>query len=266
MANGEGVAAILCDNMKKMTASATVEALMILPVVYSFVMIIIWLIRIFGIHSEIGAILEDVGASYVENSYVYAAIEKNGDFKAGLSDICEDIITEGNLIMRIKKSYAYTFMEDLYCGINIFGTSESVDIWADYMVQPPVKIPGYKGMRLHNRYYAKKFTGYTSEKSEEETVYVTKGSKVYHTHLNCTALKTSISEVRISSLKQQRNKNGSKYYPCEKCASGEVTGNVLITPYGNRYHTRSDCPELKINVYKIPLSEKGDKRKCFYCE
>ena len=262
---GKGIAVILCDNMKKLNAAATVEALLILPVAYSFVIIIIWLIRVFGIHSEIGAILGDVGASYVENSYVYATMDGDED-KAGLSDICGNIITEGDLIMRIERSYAYNFVEDLYCGINTFGTSGNVDMWADYLVQPPVKIPGYKGMRLHNRYYSKTFTGYTRETSDEELVYVTKGSEVYHTHLGCQALKTTINEISASSLKDRRSKDGAKYYACEKCAKGKIKGNVFITPYGNRYHTKVDCPELKLNVYKVPLSEIGGKRKCFYCE
>ena len=263
---GKGVAVTLCKRMKRTEASATIEALLILPVAYSFVMVGIWLIELFGIHSEIGGILGDVGASYVENSYVYYVLEKGGDNGAGLSDICEDIITEGNLYMRIKNSYAYKYVDDLYCGIDSFGANGNVDIWADYCVQPPVKIPGYKGMRLHNRYYSKKFTGYTPENTDEEMVYVTKGSEVYHTNLGCRGLKTSISEVPASSLKKQRSKDRSKYYACEKCAKGKVTGNVFITPHGNRYHTRMDCPELKINVYKIPLSETGGKRKCFYCK
>ena len=263
---GKSIAVTLCESMKRINASATVEALLILPAAYFFAMVLIWLIRIFGIHSEIGGILGDVGASYVENSYVYSVLEKGGENKAGLSDICEDIITEGDLFMRIKNSYAYKYVDDLYCGIDSFGSSGCVDMWADYCVQPPVKIPGYKGMRLHNRYYSKKFTGYIHGNTDEEMVYVTKGSEVYHTHLGCRGLKTSISEVSVSSLKKQRSKNGSKYYACEKCAKGKISGNVFITPHGNRYHTKSDCPELKLNVYKIPISEIGGKRKCYYCE
>lgn len=263
---GKGIAVALCEDMKRLKASATIEALMILPVAFSFAMVIIWLIRIFGIHSEIGAILGDVGASYVENSYVYFAIDKEGEGKDGLSNICGNIITEGDLIMRIKKSYAYNFVDDLYCGVTAAGVGGYVDMWADYMVQPPVKIPGYKGMRLHNRYYSKQFTGYIPECCDEEIVYVTKGSEVYHTHLNCTALKTTVNEVPASSLNKKRSKNGSKYYACDKCVKGKTSGNVYITPHGNRYHTRSDCPELKLNIYKIPLSEAGGKRKCFYCE
>lgn len=252
--------------MNKIKGSATVEALLILPVVYSFAMFLIWLIRIFGIHSEIGAILGDVGAIYVENSYVYHAIEQGMEGESGLSDICGNIISEGDLIMRIERSYAYSFVEDLYCGINVAGSSDNVDIWAEYMVQPPVKIPGFKGIKLHNRYYSRKFTGYTPDNGNEEMVYVTKGSKVYHTGLNCTGLKTTINEVPVSALKKKRSKNGAKYYACEKCANGKVTGNVYLTPHGNRYHTKRDCPELKLNVYKIPLNETGGKRKCYYCE
>ncbi|MBR6308541.1 MAG: pilus assembly protein [Lachnospiraceae bacterium] len=253
--------------MKEQKGAATVEALLVMPIAFSFAMALIWMIRIFGIHSEVGAILNEVGASYVENSYVYAAIDGDTDDNGlALSEICEDIITEGDLIMRIKNEYAYTFMDDMFCGINIFGTPECVDIWADYLVTPPIRIPGYKGMRLHNRFYAKKFTGYTPAKTDEEEVYVTKGSKVYHTHLSCTALKTDIREVGYNSLKDLRNNDGSKYYACEKCGGKEQSGTVLITPYGNRFHTKRDCPELKLNVYKIPKSEIGGKRKCFYCE
>lgn len=238
-----------------------------MPIVFSFTMAMVWMIEIFGIHGAVGAILTDVGAGYVENSYVFAAIESGSDDEGpALSNICEDIITEGGLIMRIRNDYAYTFMDDLYCGINIFQVSESVDIWADYMVRPPVNIPGFNGIRLHNRFYSKKFTGYTPAKTDEETVYVTKGSKVYHTHLECTALKTDIREVSFGEVENHRNNGGSKYYACNKCEAQNPHGIVYITPYGNRFHTSRDCQELKLNVYKIPKSEIGEKRKCYYCE
>ena len=252
--------------MKKLNAAATVEALLILPVAYSFAMMLIWLIRLFGIHSEIGAILGDVGATYVENSYVYAVIGDDKEDKDGLSNICGSIITEGDLIMRIKNSYAYNFVEDLYCGVNSFGTTDYVDMWADYRVLPPIKIPGFKGAGLHNRYYSKTFTGYTPDNSKEEMVYVTKESEVYHTQPDCTGLKTVIKEVPATTLRKARSKKGAKYYACEKCVRGKAEGNVYITPHGTRYHTKADCPELKLDIYKIPLSETGGKRKCFYCE
>lgn len=263
---GKDVAVTPCENMKEQNGSATVEALLVMPIAFSLAMCLIWLIRIFGIHSEIGAILNDVGASYVENSYVYDALEGDEDAGLALSDICEDIITEGDLMMRIKNSYAYTFMEDVFCGINIMGVSDCVDMWAEYQIQPPVRIPGYKGIRLHNRFYSKKFTGYTPPETDTEMVYVTKGSKVYHTSLGCTALKTTIEEVSFDKLDEYRSNDGARYYACEKCGKKASHGTVLITPYGNRYHTLRDCPELKLNVFKIPKSEIGGKRKCFYCE
>ena len=124
--------------MRNQKGAATVEALLVMPIAFSFAMALIWMIRIFGIHSEVGAILNDVGAGYVENSYVYAAIDGNTDDEGlALSNICEDIITEGDLIMRIKNEYAYgilTKYDDYSNTYSITSISQDVSIPIDSVV------------------------------------------------------------------------------------------------------------------------------------
>ena len=102
-----------------------------------------------------------------------------------------------------------------------------------------------KGELLNGAYFerlavARPFTGrYYSEAETDNAednriVFVTKTGEVYHTSNICSHISLSIREVDYTLVNSLRNKGGAKYYPCEYCAKGNLTGMVYITDEGKK--------------------------------
>lgn len=255
--------------MNEFKGSATVEALLILPIMFSFAMFLIWIISAIGIHSRMGSILAKKGTEFVSYSYAFEKIALSDDEEetnALLSKAGEFVLTEGILRTEYEKSDVYEHIKNLVCFVGTLKDDDGIDISVSYTVAPLIKIPGYEGILLTNRFYSKRYVGYQKPFQECEMVYITKESEVYHTQSDCRTLKTTIETVSFENLSKQRNTEGKKYYSCEKCRTGQTPEIVYITPYGISYHTYKECPGLTLDLYKIPLSEVGDRRKCLYCK
>ena len=100
---------------------------------------------------------------------------------------------------------------------------------------------------------------------DDETVYVTEGSEVFHRDRNCSHLKLSVREVPGSEVPALRNKSGSRYRPCGICHSSLSDGKLYITTDGDRYHNSITCSGLKRCVRAIKKSEAGSRRPCKRC-
>lgn len=253
--------------MKK-AGSATVEALIIMPIAFFFIYSMIWLIDVFRIHSEVGAIVNEAGNQMVMYSYPFDELEENAEDEknAKLLSLAGSVIyNELYVRSRIEENSISEKLDKLICITGAENEKDVVSISVSYFVSPYIEIPGFKGMYLNNTFYSKAFVGYEKEDDDEEYVFVTKGSSVYHTTTGCSSIKTTIEAEYTDKVGELRNESGAKYYPCEKC--GKEVGHICyITPYGNRYHSDPSCKELKINIYRIPISEIGDRRKCYFCK
>ena len=104
-------------------------------------------------------------------------------------------------------------------------------------------------------------------KEDEEYVYVTEGSEVYHMDRECTHIRLKITEVDASDIKELRNSDGGKYHSCEHCHSKTADGTLYITADGDCYHNSLSCSGLKRTVTAIPLSEAKEMglRSCSRC-
>lgn len=259
----------LLPSVNKIKGSATVEALLVLPIMFSFVMFLISIIEAIGIHSKIGSMLAKKGTEFVSYSYAFEEIALSDDEEETsrlMEKAGEYILTEGILLMELEGSGIYDRIENPVCLVGTIREDDGIDISISYNVKPIVRIPGYEGIFLTNRFYSKKYTGYRESIEECEMVYITKESEVYHTQTDCRALKTTIESVSLESLDSRRNMDGKIYYSCDKCRLQQDPQTVYITPYGITYHTYKECPGLTLDLYKIPFSEIGDRRKCFYCK
>lgn len=252
--------------MKEIKGSGTVEALLVMPIVITFIMFVGWFIDSIRIHSEMEAIVSETGSGIVNYSYAYNRII-NGDGNSqellktigsvGLSKLyLENKITESDIGDRIDL---------LSCIVENVTEKNTIKIKVSYRTPMPFSIPGFKGMILTNSFYSKEYLGKEKIEKSNEYVFVTKGSEVYHKTESCTALKTTIQTVVKEDVDKKRNTDGKKYYPCKKCED-EKKVLVFITPYGNRYHTKEDCSDLKVTVYKIPKTEIGERKRCYFCE
>ena len=100
---------------------------------------------------------------------------------------------------------------------------------------------------------------------DDEIVFVTKDSEVYHRDRNCSHLKLSVREVTGSEVPSLRNESGSRYKSCGICHSRLSDGKLYITAEGDRYHNSITCSGLKRTVYAVYLSEVKDNRPCSRC-
>ena len=247
-------------------ASATVEALLIMPVAIMFMSSVIWLIAIFGIHSQIGKTLFDIGNDMVAYSYPYSVITEDfGEGTDSLVDLAVSVIwSETAIRASIESLAAGRYITGLSCILSTFDTDGNISLKVTYRVKPFISIPGYNGMILTNSYYSKAYTGSASAE-ESEIVYITKGTEIYHTDRSCSAIIDNTRSVLFSQIGEQRNLDRGKYYPCSTCIEDVEYTIVYVTGYGNRYHGSLSCPNISTSVYTIPLSETGDRRKCMLC-
>ena len=100
---------------------------------------------------------------------------------------------------------------------------------------------------------------------DDEVVYVTEDSEVYHRDRNCSHLKLTVTQTDGSLVSSLRNVYGSRYKSCGICHSKLSDGKLYITPDGDRYHNSASCSALKRTVYPVRLSEVKDKRPCSRC-
>lgn len=252
---------------KKLQASATLEATLIMPVIMSVILIFVWMIDIYRIHAEIETELYKIGTSLVAYSNAGTLVGVDKDTKNELLvDLGKIAYTEGYVKSGLKKLDCTKRVKKLTTLLSDFNNSDYIDIKVSYYVAPYITMPGIKGIYVANRFHARMFVGYKCpDRTEEEMVYVTRTGKVYHSSPDCKALQCKPDKVLKSKVDRKRNESGAIYYPCEVCENEPSGSYVYITPYGARYHNKAGCRELKLDVYKVYLSLVGNRRKCKLC-
>ncbi len=88
-------------------------------------------------------------------------------------------------------------------------------------------------------------------------VIVTDHASVYHLTEACTYLTLSVRQISRADVAAARNRDGKKYYPCERCGLRAGDGSCYITEAGRRYHTDRNCSGLKRSWRWILLSDCG---------
>ncbi len=209
--------------------------------------------------------------------------------KAGITgDIAADII-EGMsaeiLLSNELKKYpaAVNSIKGGAVGLSLTGSElmtadGCIKLVCNYTLKSPVPILGIGGPKVEQSAEYRYFSGRKvsclleeeddskeDEEEAEETVYKTQTGTVYHTKLTCPSLKLNISEVLSSDVGAKRNENGGRYYPCERCASGNMPESLFITTDGDRYHYKINCSGLKRTISEIKKSEIGNLRPCKRC-
>lgn len=95
-------------------------------------------------------------------------------------------------------------------------------------------------------------------------VIVTDHASVYHLTEACTYLTLSVREVPQSGVDALRNRDGARYYPCERCAGRGTGGSCYVTETGRRYHTDRNCSGLKRGWRWVPAQD-CDLPACSRC-
>ena len=152
-----------------------------------------------------------------------------------------------------------------------YGDADESDIRLSCRVGTPYNIAGIHSFMMAGRFYGHLWNGYAvngdaSSASQEQIVYITENSEVYHLTTSCTHLRLSVRPVDLASVGNERNGSGGIYYPCEVCARGDAPGTVYICSSGDRYHYSGECYTLTRTYTTVPISEVADSRRpCSRC-
>lgn len=266
----------------RLKGSMTVEASLVLPLFIFFFANLMTLFGIVRAQSQVEAALHQTGNEMCGMAFDLRFGEAllGGDGEASGEDT---LAGAAGVVYAAEKVRDYLGPEaENSCisgggsGISFYNSrilleNDIIDIVADYKVHPIIPIVGFREFPVEGRYYGHAWTGYDltdgfeSEHITEEMVYVTERGEVYHRDIDCKYLHVSARSVGFDEVGSLRNRDRSRYYPCEYCGEGIAGGNVFITDYGNRYHSRVDCAGLKRKIYTVPISEVGGRGPCSAC-
>ncbi len=277
--------------------SLTVEAALVLPIFIFSILIFVYFIQLMTVQEHIQETITKAGLALARTAYVYEDFVDAKDlgsfdftlfgeeYEMDVSELAEAAAGENIIKALVKKDLDtkqinHSGILGGYRDISFYYSrileEDYIDIVVRYYVRIPVLffVPG--DLRMIQRVRLRAWTGcqvpavYSVVKegtgTDETTVYITETGTVYHKDINCSHIKISIDEVAGIPY-SRRNLSGGKYYPCENCCgeNPSITAAYYITKYGDRYHTRKDCPALKRTVKAVPLSEVSDRSPCKRC-
>ena len=241
--------------------SITLEAAMTVPIFFFAMLCLVYLLEMMSIQTTVRNAIYSVGKEIAQQAYNSPVISTYGIEQhviknIGVEKLDKSIISGGSKGIDCKKS------------VSNWNTAV-IDLSVKYQLDIPILMFRIPAISREETLRVKGWTGYAKGAEGAETqgvVYVTDYGLVYHKSKNCTYLELSVRAVSASDIEKLRNESGSKYYPCESCGGGVVTGGrVFITDYGNRYHTSLDCSKVKRNIYAVPLDEVYGLGGCSKC-
>lgn len=262
---------------KKVKASMTLEAAMVLPLFLFFILNMIYCMNIIGTQSRIQAALHQTGnqMAFAGYAYVQAGEMILPDSLAGV------FLSEGYARQQIIRCVGREYLEKScvtggaggisLLGSSVMGVGDYIDLQVSYRGQPFTALMGYDGFLMKQRYYAKAWTGYEIGTSadgqavEDPLVYLTETGTVYHVYRSCSYLNPVIKEIAVAEIAGQQNLSGGKYSACERCGNGNAMGRVYVTEQGSHYHRNLNCSGLKRTIYTVPLSQTGGRGRCSKC-
>lgn len=257
--------------MKRKKGSLTVETALILPIFLFMTIALISVIEMMTTFIHMEFAVHETAREIANTSYITEGIIEDG----GL------LVTETAVRALLCENYGYKRLEDSLIkgnalGIHMFRSEipdedGAVDLVVTYDVEPLLNLFGLGTIKLCNRARIHMWNGYSLDETNisEEYVYITEKGEVYHTNPNCTYLHVSINTISADRVEELKNADGKKYEKCKLCFDEEVYeagGPIYVTARGEAMHTSLGCYGLKRTVYKVKLSEVGDRIECSRCQ
>ncbi|MCU6748388.1 pilus assembly protein [Faecalicatena acetigenes] len=241
-------------------ANVTIEAAFAIPFFLFAFLCLVYLMEIQAIKASIHFAALNAGKSAAEEAAVYNNFHP-ASFQADLINL---IGAE-----RIDRSLIEGGSSGISCaGSYISSHNEEIYIQLKYKVRLPFPSFGNPSGKFTEKLRVKGWTGYEKGQFDQEDdtiVYITDTGSVYHEDYQCSYLQLSIKFVPYTGVSELRNKDGGKYYKCEKCVHGDTYTGVYITESGNKYHNSIQCSGLKRSIRAIKKSEAGGKGGCSRC-
>ncbi len=241
----------------------TVEAAVVVPVFLIAAFTLLDLVHMLGVHQEMLAAM--AGSAHVSSVRGY-----DEDF--GTDQVLAQLV-----IQLGRSSVDFDRIQGGMAGIDYWGTgfdeeSGEIDINAACQVSSSFSLVNAGGVRLSLGLRTRAFvgekllTGQTSKADrDEKIVYVAENGIVYHNSRSCAYIDLSLHGVTLHQVSSERNSQGGRYYPCERCIDAQEPAVVYITDTGTRYHGTSQCPGLSRTVYEMALTEDCVLPACSRC-
>lgn len=279
---GDAIKRISAVISRKVRASMTVEASILLPLFLFFFLNLGSAIELVRLHGNMELGLCSVGRqlSIYGGMLVDAETkgeETNAPWWAELGDMALSYTyIRETLIEYVGEEYLNSApILNGAEGLNLLeselvGADDCIDIVVTYQVKPFGGLLSFKPFRMANRYYAHLWNGYAipvdeQTKPETDFVYVTENGEVYHEDERCWHLLLHVEETSCEEAYQKRNTNGERYLPCKVCARNGLTERVFLTQDGTAIHCDRNCSGLKRTVYHISRKDAGKYRPCSNC-
>lgn len=250
---------------KSHAGSMTVEAAIVVPLFLFFLLNLLGIIEIYGLHGTLTASLREVGRELSVYAYAYDAIVDEEEDE-GLEALVENVAFSYLYVKAQVEDFAgqqYLDASPLtegkeslsYLQSSILQQDEVIDLVVTYQVSPFISLAGFRPARFYNRYYGRAWTGYDVEKGDNsQEVYVAENAEVYHMERECTHLLLSIKECSSAEVENLRNEDGNKYSACEFCLT-EGKSLLYITDRGDCFHGQINCSGLKRTVFVMTKAE-----------
>lgn len=260
-------------------AGMTVEASIIMPFFLLLILSLLSFMEIIRLQNTITMGLREAGAPMTVYGYVSNRVQENTEVNyAGV--VPNVILTYGYVSDKVKDFAGEDYLNCSplsggaaaiqYITSSIMEQNDQVDLRAVYFAELDFNVAFLPKLTLVSRYFGRAWTGFQVDENEFQSnqeiyVYVTPNGTVYHMSRECTHLQLSVSSCFWEEVKQKRNRNGGRYYPCILCGKKENPRIVYITAEGDRYHMSIQCPGLKRTINIIPLSQAGGRTRCKRC-
>ncbi len=264
--------------VKKIVASMTVEASLVLPLFLLFFLNLGGGLELMRFHGRMQTALWEIGR---ETCIYGAALQKGLTAKTGAGEDGAQIRNAvGNLAFsytyvkgRVEESLGKEYLKSApisnagltYLGGSILNGDGLVSMVVSYAAQPKWTVRGYRRFWMENHYYGRAWTGYELKDGDNALYYLTENAEVYHVSLECSHLKLQPTCILSSELSKARNAKGSRYRACSMCNDGPMPVEVWISPEGACYHLRRDCPGLKRTIRAVTWDEAKKYRPCSRC-
>lgn len=248
---------------KNSLGSMTVEAAFLLPLILFFFLHLMSMVEMLRLHGKLTFGLWECGNELA----VYSAVPQELGEK--IPDIAVSYVYVKN---RLESFLGKEYLDAAPVvggrhGINYLSSTYKdgyIDIGVTYQVKPPISVYPFPYVRLVNRYYGKSWTGYDITQPQD-FAYVTTYGDVWHSRADCTHIFISVQSADWHTIKNLRNQNGGKYYPCELCEDKDKREWVYYTDQGNRYHTDENCSALVRYIRAVNGRDTASYRPCSRC-
>lgn len=265
---------------RRWQASMTVEAALVLPLFLIFFLQIGSIMEMLRLYGKVEMALWETGR---EMCLYGTAIQKFGEDVSLPSDATGGSVLE--TIGDVALSYTYVkgrvesylgneYLESAplqggknglqYLGSKILQDDGKIELLVTYCAKPKWSLAGYTPFFLENHYVGRLWNGY--DLSANKGYYLAENIAVYHCDRECTHLRLRVYQVPWQEMLKAVNERGRKYHACKKCISSEKAMEyVWLSPEGECYHGRRDCPGLKRTIREVTWEEASKYRPCSRC-